>query len=1091
MNSKRTVTLPKKYAGSIGLDREVTGMIVEHTRTRRVEAAAASVPALARAVNDAGAANAEVAASASPVASFAIDNNGTITDSINDYGCTSPGGFEFTSRTGIAHSDVKAVYERRFDSSDDQDFVKAVSSCSGCGYPDADKILVQCDYCAHWIHIDCYNSAIVLIGGETIEAVYPDKKFCCTSTESCLKIHEAAYRKHYINNDLGLVRGAPVDPVPVLRPSDGSGKFSEGRATFLDRGVESLDAIKRHNRLTATSIRMMASQGIAVNRFAFEEIIQGLDEILASAKLHLTKEQKEAFRRSLPPIDVRRAALPLHQDCIKMMEFVIPFADEGVEVVCRFHYIDPTEMAASLYFSRGNDGFLPPFPEPRCSSGRQPTSKNVKQFCESMGFEPTPENGHVVVEIGWYSDASHSASGNVEFTPIWLFLAGQEPSYRFVQKSLAHGLIAILPDAHSVFVRYTGDEDGKASASARNLLSFSQINNAVDEIRKRALEFLFSLVASKEQEGLRFVQDSYAYVIHPLVRYYICDMKERRSLLPIRGAGWIWDCTHCYSFPGVDRPDQKERGNRTLEEDEAIRRAFKNDCQGQGKSIRKEQFAKDYGFLGVPLQDDSPFTRKGKGGTVFWTLGGPYEVCLFDALHAKDGIIEYTFKWVARLIGSDFKSQTIRFGNAFLETGDFHFHVMEKSILSVHSLPLAVMLGDFKNAEITPDVRLFLYSGLCDLLEVLNLLTDPCPAFTNDLLGNAIKSFEIFIRDLVVRIELSEEVDPDAKDKTKKAKKERICVTTKMHELFTHAVEHGSLGGAFDAFSTKLFETFMKKLKDSFEHSSKQRDDGTAYRGMLEQFLMRQVVAEQQLRDNGKVRHQRTELTIERFKVANHLQGITFRDLLMANIKAAAATLFDMPCTDPRLDISAVELPDCARVFGSTLIMWIENPSTNAPESNEVKAGVPGVVKSDDSHNGNFHRALVYKDPGESVSDCHVRHSWDKDRCYRTECDSRHHDPNFQLFCSAVRRADDRYCIPLIFMEDSALVWNFEVSQKANRAIPSHPALFQVECQFKVSIIKFKWIRGTCLFRRDSRFADGTRCFIWPGRGTYGFNILQ
>jgi hypothetical protein len=970
-------------------------------------------------------------------------------------------------------------------------------SCWRCGYADNTAQLLQCVYCMHWIHVKCFNDYHEREETGRASLGKPEdagERFCCRSIDECRKIYENAYKAGFVNNDMGLLPDEPVE-----HPNENSaseelefepGLFEPNNAslTYLERAVRKLSDLETRNANTFTAVRLCATQGITLGGSHWRSFMRSCETELAKAGVALTDSQKSVIESTAPPQDIRRAAQALLKGCINEKELAIKYERQGVEVLSKFSYVDPTEAAASLYLSRGNVGYMPPESVQRCSTGRLPDCSRAGFYAEHMKF--AGKQGHIPLEIGLYSDASHSASGNVEFTPLWLFLPGQEPSYRFVQKERAHALVAILPDSKAVTVRYING-DRRSTDAARAELTSQQLEAAADELRKQALETVFLKLAEKEQCGLRIIHEAYAYTLHPLVSYYVCDMKERRSLLPLRRAGATWDCTHCYSFPGQDRPSEIGHGLRSLSTDALIRERFTTNYRAEPGISKAKQFDKDYGHLGVALQDDSPFTRMNKSKeALFWTLNGPYEVCLVDALHCKDGIVRYIFDWVRRFIGADFISQTQRFGNFCLETGAFHFHVMEKGLLSFHSAPLAVMLGTFKNENLTNQDRIFLFDGLCDLLEVLNLMTDPCPSYVEPMLRSAIASFEKFARTLAHRL--------------REERKENVSITTKMHELFAHAADHSAVGGVFSAFSSKLLECFMQNLKRSFERTSRQREDGSAYRGMLEQDLLEHAVDEHERSKRCDVHHSRKDTCEPRFRVANHAPLLKFHELLESNVDNAGAAIFNLDPTDARIERAKAygqQKPDNG-AFGSSLVMQVFNTSTLAFESQTVKAVVPGVLKGDVSHFGGFFNAIAFMPPAEGDNILKETldetpgpfQCWDAQYCTHPGCTSRHHDPSFQLLCSAARRTEDCHGIPLLFTSEFVLVWALKECDQVRRTLPYHAALKEMECDFRIEIVPLNRIKGTCLLRPWSSQIEKKgpqRCFVFPGRGSFGHDILQ
>lgn len=158
---------------------------------------------------------------------------------------------------------------------------------------------------------------------------------------------------------------------------------------------------------------------------------------------------------------------------------------------------------------------------------------------------------------------------------------------------------------------------------------------------------------------------------------------------------------------------------------------------------------------------------------------------------------------------------------------------MEKGIEGFHFIPLTIWFGDFKQ-KLTTDDRHFLFMGSCDLLEILALIADPAPGLVIERLKQAIQRFKDHVTSLLQR---------NASKGIKRA------ITPKMHEVFSHMLDHMCQAGPSDTFSARLHETFHRLITDLYAAGSRRQSDSLALHEIMSAMFFRHVTKEAQLLD--------------------------------------------------------------------------------------------------------------------------------------------------------------------------------------------------------------------------------------------------
>ena len=678
--------------------------------------------------------------------------------------------------------------------------------------------------------MNCYNE----LHPERKLLKLPGEKdiFICDTYDKCFTKYSKQVEAGYINDDLGylhqkkaeedesyLMTAQMLAELQLMKPRElvgQSGDFPDEipRATFMRSGAERLTELSKSKPLLFASIVNWAEFGRPLSPRVLQAVFRGVETTLANAGQPLTENQARLLHSAFPPQNIRRVLDSCVHEKMFLERVLVHGFKNGVEAIYNFSFQDPVEAAINLHFSvvATKYGPLQDWNEPRCSTGRIPDmAKKVKNFSIECKFDMKDPTKPTIV-VGFYSDDAHSASGNVLQCPLWMWDLSVDPSVRFLEGAAAHTLICNLPTSSSIEYQYSNGSGLSATAMAR--LSKEQRYAALLELKRKALESVLEVIRDAERDGRKVRIDGIDYEVRVLVGQFVCDMKERRIWTGLR-RGFIWDCSRCYGFPGYEKPDQASRGLRSVTKDQNIRNEFEEsyDVSADKSKTKKAQYREAFGGYGMPLKDESPFTRSANASV--YTETGPYELFPVDMLHCKDGVIMYIIDFLTAFFGDNFIAETMRFGNEAIKTGKYSMHIMERAIESLHFIPLAIMFGSFDN-DPTPEEREEQFLLVTDLLLVLDLLTDPCPGFVHERLSTAIASLETRVKNLLTVLE--------------KRRAEGHKMTTKMHELFAHVANQARECGLPSAFSTKLFETFHELLKRLYQLSSHRVGNGTASR---------------------------------------------------------------------------------------------------------------------------------------------------------------------------------------------------------------------------------------------------------------------
>jgi hypothetical protein len=983
-------------------------------------------------------------------------------------------------------SDSLSVYAE----SDDSDSI----ACNFCGCPNNWKELMQCGLCKEWIHLKCYNARF----GTNLAGI-PNDDIICTSHDSCMKKYSDAVEIGYFEDVDGLLdtstnEGSKSDGCDRLQ-----GDIDELQAWFacsneeqarVENTAEIPSQIAAHRLaklinakpLVLSAVQHWTESFVSMSETVYGSIVDGFTQVFHSKNLAWTELHKKAVLDAAPPQNIRRTLEACGDGRIKTVTLMHSFKSIGVDVLQEFHYRDPLDAAMEVHFSlkARSHGVFTDTTSTRCGTGRMPNLKEkVEQFAAHVGFD-CKDSSNLTLVLGLYSDDSRSSSGNVEFCPCWLTDVTMDPSIRFMLKEGAHSLLGMFPVASSLEYRFSPQSGRCGSASLAALrLSKNQRYKALLDLRNQALETILKGILDTEEEGRAYVVDGTRYTVRVLVLWYAADMKERRVLLGLRRG--VYDCTRCYAFPGHVNADEIERGPRSQATDKRIRKEFRDGVSRVAKDVAKSKdamFKEQYGHLGLNLSDTCPFTRA-EMSRIF-TVNGPYELFNFDSLHNKDGVILYYFDFLETFIGKDFLQVTQGFGNEFLKTKRFSMHVMERGIESFHFIPLAIALGQFKQ-PLSVENRCHLFKGSCDLLKILNLLRDPCPCYILSELRQIVSSFKLHVTWLL--------------EKLAERKISGHKVTTKMHELFEHACDQIETNGFVDAFSTKLYESFHQKIKRLFQVSSKRRTNGSAQREILLSLFYIRVVDEvnslllpcQQVTSTP----QRAPLVPHAvFIVANDVPQLSAEALVRRNLHVVLRTLFAAQQEVAGLVFPSI--PGMRTGYGSTLRMWIQCQSRQVPLTNEAVAVVPGVLKGEQQSGASFN-AIVFKDDSLEFdvpeSNPFVGNvSWQK--CGIAGCNDRHHLEHVQLFCSAARDKDSSFGIPVLFFKSFTILLPLHRVKPSASGLWDHSAVFEAECHLEFRVVMNTNIRGICMVRPNYDDEKTMRCFVFPGRGTFGHSIV-
>ena len=169
--------------------------------------------------------------------------------------------------------------------------------------------------------------------------------------------------------------------------------------------------------------------------------------------------------------------------------------------------------------------------------------------------------------------------------------------------------------------------------------------------------------------------------------------------------------------------------------------------------------------------------------------------------------------------------------------------------------------------------------------------------------------------------------------------------------------------------------------------------------------------------------------------------------------------------------------------------MWVNCQTRNLALTKESIAVIPGTSQGL-FHSGGAFNAIAFKSKAAEKTDSpqtkRGRSAFDLP-CPLKDCDSRHHLEEMQLFCSSALDEDSAYGLPLLFFERYTLVFPLQMLSQSKEGF--HSAIFNVTCIPQIQIIENSLIRGVCMVRTNDNVKEERRCFVFPGRGTFGFGL--
>jgi hypothetical protein len=981
------------------------------------------------------------------------------------------------AQTNDEHDSSSETSLSQFADTDDDD----PDVCSYCGKDNDWKHLFQCSYCFEWAHLRCYNDALEL----DLRHV-PSGLIACHSYESCFKKYQRMVESGFAQDIHGLLtkQFANVNDSEGLLDDDNEDESfaqflsvatpASGAKSALQDAVVRLQHIRNRQPITFASAKDWTRTLSPMSPEIYNDIVDAVMRTLAEENITIPAGVIHSIRSARPPQNIRRRLADCGEGRIKQIRLAYKFLSKNVEGFYTFWYRDPVDAIVDLHESTlaKTRGPVLSATAARCSTGRLPDIRDKVERFSRLYVNAEDPYPNLVLPIGLYSDDSGSASRNVEFCPVWLIDLLMDPDVRFLEKENAHILLGLLPVASHIEYGFLSGHEGPAGLAATRITK-SQRYKALLHLRKAALQQILLGIKAIEQDGRLFDIDGVTTRVRVVLVWYISDMKERRILLNMRKG--VYDCTRCYAFPGHLNEAAVSRGRRTSRMDKLIRKEFEEGYSSKVENVERarsaaETFKLEYGDLGLTRKDECAFTDSEEAR--IFTMEGPYELFNFDALHNKDGVINYFMKFLEARLGDDFIKETEHFGNVFLQTGRHSMHVMEKGLESFHFIPLAVALGDFKKAP-SEASRHKLFLGACDLLVIISLLTDPCPAYVAGALQAALVGFKECVEELL--FDIANDNDIDAKYK----------MTTKLHELTEHVTEQIKICGLPSAFSSKLFETFHHIVKVLYMASSKRSGDGSSFKEIVLSLFYRMAIYEAELRSRPNEILQIPQGADWHpeacFHIANNQPRMSIAQLIRSNAETITKTVF----RGHKLSFTLPRFASTTTTFGSTLRMWIQCRLRKRPASQECIAVVPGTSKGR-YHNGGCFNGLVYK----RVQDADVSISKQGyQKCDIHGCTSRHHRDDFQLFCSAARDDESSYGLPLLFVDDHALVWQLRKLDRSEAKLPAHRALLEVQCVFTLEMVSFDAIRGVCMLRAcEDRFKMGI-CYLFPARNAFGYKV--
>jgi hypothetical protein len=926
--------------------------------------------------------------------------------------------------------------------------------CIICGDSRRWKTLIECAVCKFYTHLGCCDPPMLEV---------PEDDFLCSL--SCSQIYDDANKRSQVYDSLAMneldntIEGDQSGLVDESEDDLGCISRESARECDLITAGVALFRKKQSRPLLFASVCKWTREGRPITKMFFHSMLESIQEVLTAEKMALTKAQLSKLALHAPPENIPRVLRACGEGGVRL-EVITHRFNNGVEATFYMSFRDPVAAAMDLYQSSyiKNRGPIYSWNTKHCDTGRNPkVRKLVKRFAEKFDFDPK-DPSNLTLPVFLYSDETQSASGNVQFNPVWLNLATVDPDTRAMCGMDAHALVAFLPDKMSIEYRFTNSAK-KTGQDAETLVTKSRKNTALHSLKKKALELLLGEWKKSECNGRQYSMGGKDVNVRIVLFNYVSDMKERRVHLDLKRN--VYHCSSCYDFPGENNAEKL--GQRSEKNDREIRANFKDERDLKTDTENEMVlFNQEHGKHGLRFDDECPFTSTSEAK--IFTQNGPYALFRFDALHMKDGVINYYMKFLLTYLGEKFIDTTKEFGNIFLRTGRFSMHVMEKGIESFHFIPIALAFGQFER-EITVTEREKLFMGSCDLLHILALLTDPCPKMVRNTLKGRIQSFRDHIGWLSKTIK-----DLDLQGGNE---------TTKMHELFVHVVDQIDQAGLATGFSAKVYETFHEELKEMYGNTSHRRD-GSAFREILFAHFHRMVILQVQssLRtSSARVSPHDAWNPVSKFHISQ-IQGskLSWPEQLEENALNVARILFLREEEEEVRHAMVLELGNPTKRFGNTLKFWLHCLHRLVDITPTRSLVVPSTSKGG-YHSGGSFNAMAYRDP-HSKSDQGISN------CKEPNC--RHHNRSFQLFCSAAREGDTVHGIPLLFLDNVAIVWRLE--RVALPSLQEHPIIIEYECNINsLEVVDFSLIRGACMMipHKNSR---SNRCFVITGRGVFGFN---
>jgi Plavaka transposase len=928
--------------------------------------------------------------------------------------------------------------EKYYSSSDEE-------ACMICGSVHGWATLVQCDGCECYIHLKCMVPQMDKV---------PEGPFFCR--EKCMEIKK-----------LDGVKGLNLE-------SNGETVSDHGRShgNLLRSTALNFLSVRESRPLHFASMCQMATEGHGITASFHHSYVEAIEQGLDKAGMPLSSEAGEFLRSMKPPIDTLRLMRSCGSPSIIERTITHHFSKKNVYAVFVLYFRSPLDVAIELYESLQIRLAGPihnaDTNHAECDTGRLPNiAEKIQRFETYVGLDrQTKEYSRtqLTIPVGMFSDESTSASTNVRFNPLWLYLPMCDPDVRFRLGRKAHGLIGMLPDENSIQFRFGANLERKGNDSEAEMqLSKKQKKDAFEEIFRKSVIEIFKDIKQYEIDGRTYGIGEAAKDVRIVLTRYVCDMKERRLLLSLKRD--VWHCTHCYDFAGKHGKSNQPLGKRSTSMDKQIRKTFMEGCAGDGLSAAeiKSQFQVEHGKHGLSLKDKCAFTTVEDARIYF--DDGPYEVFSVDFLHLKDGILIYLMSFFEEYLGESFVQETMKFGNLHLCTKKFSMHIMEKGIESFHFVPLALLYGKFER-DIRNEERLELFDCACLCLKVLYLAADPCPSYVLQTLKETIAAFEGHVISLLRKISQSS-----------------CRVTTKMHELFAHVVDQVKDAGLPNAFSTKVFEITHEEIKYRYANNSSKRRDSQAFKEILNYMFYSRAMDETLILQSNPILLETLDAPFAeapKFFVLNQ-QSISIEENcpakeILNNATRIANKYFGTKV--PRTP-SKEDLMNKVSDFGNSVRMSLFCSRRKVYVSTDTIAVVPGTSLGK-FYVGGTCNVIAFGPCEETTQPKRSKISAEM------RCTCRHHQVGNNLFCSFSNVASTSYGLPLLFDQTHTYIWDLNPVHKSFP--PVSDVIIPVSINMnQVRRISYKRIRGICMYRPPYKSVNDKCGFVFTGINVFGF----